>query len=140
MGVPWKEDKPLLADNYQTALSQLRNTENKLKNCALGKKHSQIIQAHVQKGYLQRVEPVEPLPPETWYLPHFSVICMDKTTTKVYNAFDCSAKMGSVSLNDAICAGPKLQKDLFDAPIRFRRNPIALACDIKENNVFACGD
>lgn len=35
-------------------------------------------------------------------------------------------------MNDAICAGPKLQKDLFDVLIRFRRNPVALACDIKE--------
>ena len=35
-------------------------------------------------------------------------------------------------MNDAICAGPKLQRDLFDVLIRFRRNPIALACDIKE--------
>ena len=37
-----------------------------------------------------------------------------------------------MSLIDAICAGPKLQKDLFDVLIRFRRNPIVLACDIKE--------
>ena len=56
---------------------------------------------------------------------------MDKTTTKVRTVFDCSAKTDDVSLN-AIFAGPKLQKDLFDVLIRFRRNPIALACDIKE--------
>ena len=41
-------------------------------------------------------------------------------------------KMDALSLNDAICAGPKLQKDFFDVLIRFRRNPIALECDIKE--------
>jgi len=52
---------------------------------------------------------------------------MDKTTTKVRIVFDCSAKTDGVSLNDAICAGPKLQKDLFDVLIRFRRNPMALA-------------
>ena len=46
--------------------------------------------------------------------------------------FDCSAKTDGVSLKDVICAGPKLQKDLFDVLIRFRRNPVALACDIKE--------
>ena len=57
---------------------------------------------------------------------------MDKTTTKVRIVFDCSAKTDGVSLNDVICAGPKLQKDLFDMHIRFRRNPVALACDIKE--------
>ena len=133
VGVPWKEDKPVLPDNHHTALSRLCNTENKLKkNCALGTEYSQIIQAYVEKGYLRRVEPDEPLPPEVWYLPHFPVIRMDKTTTKVRVVVDCSAKTDGVSLNDAICAGPKLQKDLFDVLIRFRRNPIALACDIKE--------
>ena len=57
---------------------------------------------------------------------------MDKTSTKVRIVFDCSAKMNGVSLNDVIYAGPKLQQELFDVLIRFRRNPIALACDVKE--------
>ena len=133
VGVPWKEDKPLLPNNCRTALIRLRNTENKLKkDCALGEEYSQIIRAYVKKGYLRKVEPDEPLPPEVWYLPHFPVIRMDKTTTKVRIVFDCSAKTDGVSLNDVICAGPKLQKNLFDVLIRFRRNPVALACDIKE--------
>ena len=29
-------------------------------------------------------------------------------------------------------AGPKLQKELLDVLIRFRRNPVAVACDVKE--------
>ena len=57
---------------------------------------------------------------------------MDKTSTKVRIVFDCSAKMDGASLNDVIYAGPKLQQELFDVLIRFRRNPIALACDVKE--------
>lgn len=133
MGVPWKEDKPRLPDNCQTALSRLCNMENKLKkDCALGTEYSRVIKGYVEKGYLRRVEPDEPSPPEVWYLPHFPVVRMDKTTTKVRIVFDCSAKTDGVSLNDVICAGPKLQKDLFDVLIRFRRNPVALACDIKE--------
>ena len=28
--------------------------------------------------------------------------------------------------------GPKLLQDLFKAPVRFRRNPVDIACDIKE--------
>ena len=31
-----------------------------------------------------------------------------------------------------IYAGPKLQRELIDVLIRFRRNPVAVACDIKE--------
>ena len=54
-----------------------------------------------------------------------------QTITKVGIVFDCSAKTDGVSLNDVICAGPKLQKDLFDMLIRFRMNPVALACTYK---------
>ena len=57
---------------------------------------------------------------------------MDKSTTKVQIVFDCSEKTNGVSLNDTICSGSKLQKDLFDVLIRFRRNPVVLARDIKE--------
>ena len=31
-----------------------------------------------------------------------------------------------------IYAGPKLQQDLFNVPVRFLRNPVGIACDIKE--------
>ena len=57
---------------------------------------------------------------------------MDKSTSKVRIVFDCSAKCEGISLNDVIHPGPKLQKNLFNVLVRFRRNPIALACDIKE--------
>ncbi|CAB4025564.1 Hypothetical predicted protein, partial [Paramuricea clavata] len=35
------------------------------------------------------------------------------------------AKTDGISLNDVIYAGPKLQQELFDVLIRFRRNPVA---------------
>lgn len=73
-------------------------------------------------------EPLE----EVWYLPHFPVVGMDKTFTKVCVVFECSKKTDGIPLNYVIHAGPKLQKELFDLHIRFRRTPVALACDIKE--------
>ena len=35
-------------------------------------------------------------------------------------------------MNDVIHQGPKLQRDLFDVLLRFRRFPVALVCDIAE--------
>ena len=46
--------------------------------------------------------------------------------------FDASTKYNGVSLNDLIYRGPKLQQELFDVLLRFRRYPIALVCDITE--------
>lgn len=57
---------------------------------------------------------------------------MDKSTTKVLIVFDCAVKFDGTSLNDIIHPGPKLVEDLFKVLVRFRRNPIGIACDIKE--------
>ena len=67
-----------------------------------------------------------------WYLPNFPVLRPDKETTKVRIVFDASARYKDRSLNDLIHQGPKLQRDLFDVLLRFRRQPIALVCDIAE--------
>ena len=133
IGIPWKEHGVKLPDNRQTAMTRLCNTENKLKKDALiEEEYKRTIKSYVEKGYLRKVPNQEPIPPEVWYLPHFPVVRMDRTTTKVRIVFDCSAKTDGVSLNDIICAGPKLQRDLFDVLVRFRRNPVALVCDIQE--------
>ena len=69
---------------------------------------------------------------QVWFLPHFPVCRPDKTTTKTRIVFDAIAKHKGVSLNDMIAPGPKLQTNLFDVLLRFRRYLVALACDIRE--------
>ena len=133
VGVPWKPDRPKLPDNREQAISRLCNTERRLKKDEfIQEEYRKTIESYIEKGYLKRVSEEDTPPPEVWYLHHFPVVRMDKTTTKVRIVFDCSAKMDGVSLNDTIYAGPKLQQELFDVLIRFRQNPVALACDIKE--------
>ena len=46
--------------------------------------------------------------------------------------FDASAKYEGILLNDRIHQGSKLQRDLFDVLLRFRRFPVAVVCDIAE--------
>ncbi len=62
----------------------------------------------------------------------FPVVRPDKDTTKTRIVFDASAKYSNVSLNDAIHQGPKLQRDLVEVLLRFRKHPVALVCDIAE--------
>ena len=111
------------------ALSRLRSTERNLKkdNC-VAEEYKATIQAYVEKGYLQKVPSDEQLPNNVWYLPHFP----DKATTKVRIVFDCAAKCNGISLNDMIHTGPKLLQDLYNVLVRFRQNPVGIACDIKE--------
>ena len=46
--------------------------------------------------------------------------------------FDAAAKSDGKSLNDAVRAGPKLQRELTDVLTRFRTAPIALSGDVSE--------
>ena len=67
-----------------------------------------------------------------WYLPHFAVVKQDRSTTKVRIVFNAATRYHGVSLNDVVFQGPKLQHDLFDVLLRFRRYPVAVMCDISE--------
>jgi hypothetical protein len=135
VGLPWKET-PVLPDNYEMALSRLKGTEKKLNKMPIVKQEYQAtIEQYLQKGYIRKVTCEENTHTEVhmkWYLPHFPVVRLDKDSTKVRIVFDASAKIKGVSLNDFIHEGPKLQNELFNVILRFRKHPVAVICDISE--------
>ena len=132
VGIPWVKNKPVLPDNYEMALSRLENTEKRLKKSPdVAHAYSQCINQYITKGYVKRIQEND-LSSSKWYLPHFPVLRPDKETTKTRIVFDASAKYDGRSLNDVIYQGPKLQQDLFDVLLRFRRFPVAVVCDIAE--------
>ena len=132
VGVPWIENKPSLPDNHRMALQRLQNTEKRLqKSPDIARAYNDIIDHHIAKGYVRKVPETE-LSKSKWYLPHFPVLRPDKDTTKTRIVFDASAKYEGISLNERIHQGPKLQRDLFDVLLWFRRFPVAIVCDIAE--------
>ena len=133
VGVPWKEDRPILSDNWEAAISRLRSTERKpKKDQFIEAEYRETIKAYLEKGYLRHVSSNEPSPAEVWYLSHIPEVRMDKIITKVRIVCDCSDKYDGISLNDVIYAGPKLQSEPIDVLIRFRRKPVAVAYGIRE--------
>lgn len=132
IGVPWKNNEPSLPENYEMAFHRLQNTERRLqKSQDIATQYKQCIDQYIEKGYVRKVTEYEQNKSK-WYLPHFPVIRPDKDTTKTRIVFDASAKCEGVSLNDTIHQGPKLQRELFDVLLRFRRFPVAIVCDIAE--------
>ena len=128
-----KEKVPDLPENYDMALRRLGNTEKRLlKNPEIAAAYSENITQYLEKGYIRKIDPTEEKPARRWYLPHFPVVRLDRGTTKTRIVFDASAKFGGIFLNDVIHQGPKVQRDLNDVLLRFRRHPIALICDIAE--------
>ena len=103
-----------------------------LKNAQIGEAYTNNINLYLEKGYIRRLDHTEKSPLQKWYQPHFPVVRPDRTTTRTRIVFDASVKFEGVSLSDAIYQGPKLQRELTDVLLRFRRNPVALMCDIAE--------
>ena len=133
IGMPWKQNRCPLPDNFNMALHRLQKTEKRLlKSPEIGEAYKEVLQTYKEKGYIHKVSPKEIRPDQVWYLPHFPVFRPDKSTTKTRIVFDASARFNDVSLNDIVLQGPKLQNDLFAVLLRFRRDPVALMCDIRE--------
>ena len=114
------------------ALNRLDNTERRLiKQPELGEKYCEIVEQYIKKGYLEYVD-IKNDSNDCWHLPHFPVVRLDKSTAKVRIVFDGAARYDGKLLNDVIQPGPKLQQDLVDILLKFRRYPVALVCDIAE--------
>ena len=115
------------------AMHRLQSTEKRLqKSPELAKAYSDVLETYQDKGCIRKVLPEEEKSDQVWYLPHFPILRPDKSTTKVRVVFDASAKCEEVSLDDFLLQGPQLQNDLFTVLLRFRRDPVALMCDVKE--------
>lgn len=56
----------------------------------------------------------------------------DRSMTKVRIVFDAASSYQGKSLNDSMHIGPKLQKEVLDVLLRFRRDKSALSGDISE--------
>ena len=66
-----------------------------------------------------------------WYLPHHGVVHARKPG-KLRVVFDSSARFKGVALNDLLLKGPDLNNSLIGVLLRFRKDVIALSCDIKQ--------
>ncbi|XP_077992825.1 uncharacterized protein LOC144446858 [Glandiceps talaboti] len=133
VAIPWRDEQPDLPDNRRLAENRLISLERALsKKPILAARYKEVMEANIRKGYFEKVnDSVENLGP-SWYLPHFPVVREDKATTKVRIVYDSAAKSEGVCLNDMMLPGPKLQLDVVDVLLRFRRRRVAIVGDIKE--------
>ncbi|KAL9987286.1 hypothetical protein ACROYT_G001568 [Oculina patagonica] len=133
VAVPWREERPQLPDNLPMAKKRLVSTERKLmKDKEVAVAYQQVFNEYLNKKYIRRVPDDEPKPDSQWLLPHFPVVRPDKATTKVRIVFDGSAPFEGKSLNTEALTGPKLQSDVFDILVKFRKETVALVGDISQ--------
>lgn len=131
MLLPFKGcSQPLLPNNKRLATIRLQHLKKKLKaNQQLLDHYQAFMEDVISKG---DAEPApEAFPGEiVWYIPHHGVYHPRKPD-KLRVVFDCSAKFCGISLNDTLLTGPDLINSLAGVLCHFRREAVAVICDIE---------
>ena len=132
--LPFKEDHPVLPDNYFACQKRLGSLLRRLQaKPDVLREHKGILEEQISGGIVELVPEKEMPPPgSVHYLLHREVIRMDKETTKLRVVYDASARGAGPSLNDCLYAGPPLSPFIFDILVRFRLHKVAVAADIEK--------
>ncbi|XP_062538935.1 uncharacterized protein LOC134207229 [Armigeres subalbatus] len=130
--LPLRDSVSQLGDSRSMALRRFYALEAKLqKNPEIKKQYDDFLEEYEQLGHCVEVREVDdPVGLQKWYLPHHAVLKPSNSTTKCRVVFDGSAKIGGMSLNDAMMIGPTIQPDLLTIILKFRVFRYVLSADI----------
>lgn len=132
VSLPTNSDcKTTLGDSYANALKSFQYLERRfLRSPELKLEYVKFIQEYLDLNHMELAKSIGTENPK-FYLPHHPVFKMSGGVNKIRVVFDASRKTSSgISLNDTLLVGPKIQLDLIDILLRFRRHKVAFTCDI----------
>lgn len=134
VNLPWKEQHPILPDNYEMSRKRLMNLLQRLQQEPdVLKEYDAVIKDQLNRGIVEVVEKEDVGEMgKVHYIPHHAVIRRDKQTTKLRIVYDASAKTSGPSLNDCLYTGPAMTQSILDIILRFRSHRVALAGDIEK--------
>lgn len=130
VAIPMKPTVHELGDSREIALRRFLMQEKRFaRDPQYKEKYVEFMREMMSLEHM--IEAVEkPEPGETvYYIPHHGV-CTSGKFRVVLDA-SCLTKLG-ISLNGAQFVGPKLQRDLTETIMRFRRHKVAINADIKK--------
>ena len=126
--IPLKENAMSLGSSRQIALRRFRYLERKLeKDQRLKSVYVEKMREMMRVGHMKLATEGPKQDQLVYYIPHH---CIEKDDRVVYDA-SCATDTG-ISLNQVQMVGPKLQKDLYETIMRFRRHKIAVYADIRK--------
>ena len=118
-----------LPKNKHMALSRLSQLRRKLiRNKPFHTLYTNVMNDLLRHGYAEPTHSADE--EESWYIPHHGVLNAKKPN-KLRVVFDCSATFNGISLNSNLLQGPDLINNLVGILCRFRRDHIAIACDVE---------
>lgn len=128
--LPMNSQVQELGSSKEVALRRFLMQEKKFDRDHIYKaKYIEFMNEMIQLGHM--VEAKEPPKPNemVYHIPHHGIMS-SKRFRVVFDA-SCLTKLG-ISLNGAQFVGPRLQRDLADILMRFRRHKIGVSADIKK--------
>lgn len=132
--LPTRENFNQLLDNIPNATKSLHYLEKRLeKNENHYNMYRDFMREYEEMNHMKEIDAEEKNPNEKcFYMPHHAVLKPSSTTTKLRVVFNASSKASNnLSLNDTICVGPVVQRDLFSTWIQFRIFRYAMTADAK---------
>ncbi len=142
MPLPLRVPASILPNNREVALRRLIQLKRRFQRDRKYKDdYTAFMEKVISNGFAEKVPPMEaessgkagPNQSEerqAWYIPHHGVY-HPKKLTKIRVVFDCSSEFQNESLNKHLRQGPDLTNNLVGVLCRFRKEPVALMCDIE---------
>ena len=147
MPLPFRSSNISMPNNRSQAVSRLNSLLRSFKRNPLLEKDYFAFMAKVfDRGHATQIPPGELRIEEgvykgntayadnhgrVWYLPHFAVY-HPKKPDQIRVVFDSSAEFQGVSLNKELLPGPDQMNSLLGVLVRFRRENVALICDVEQ--------
>ena len=135
VSLPWCRNQSQLPTNFELARKRLQGLLKRLRqHPEVQQEYHVVIQEQLRLGIVEKCsDQLRQSSNDTiHYLPHHTIICTDKQTTKLRIVYDASARDNGPSLNDCLFSGPKFDQSMLDILLRFCTYKIALIADIEK--------
>lgn len=134
--LPFKSEtaKDELGESKSIAIASWARVARGLqKTPKLRQEYDEFISEYEKLGHMREMKPDDPELSSCVFLTHHPIIRPDHLTTQLRVVYNASrATKSGVSLNDVLCAGPKLQNDVADVVTNWRRHQFVLKADISK--------
>ena len=132
MPLPFRSENPTIPNNKSVAERRLRSLKRRLsRDKKYHDDYLQFMNDIISRGFAEKV-PEDAAEPKgrVCYIPHHGIYHPRKPG-KIRVVFSCNSLFQGVCLNDLLLQGPDMLNALLGVLCRFRKEQIAISCDIE---------
>ncbi|XP_071575474.1 uncharacterized protein [Temnothorax nylanderi] len=133
--LPFKDGPPIdIGESFKSASLLYRKLESRLRaKPELTREYHAFLREYEALGHMELVRDAPHAPGQRVYLPHHPVVRESSSTTKIRVVFNASHKTSNgTTLNNHLFVGPRLQRELRDVLIRWRRFRFVYCADVEK--------